>query len=83
MFFICEEPYPRYRSDEVQTWLGRFKYNRTRSGVMINEVPMDDLQTLVRELRGRAKYIFVTEIAGDFYERFGPRSWEAFMQALK
>lgn len=50
---------------------------------MINEVPMDDLQTLVRELRGRAKYIFVTEIAGDFYERFGPRSWEAFMQALK
>ncbi|KAJ5999458.1 hypothetical protein N7451_007268 [Penicillium sp. IBT 35674x] len=83
MFFISEEPYPRYRSDEVQKWLGQFKYDRNRSGVMINEVPLDDLEKLVHELRHRAAYIFVTEIAGDFYERFGPRSWEAFMQALQ
>lgn len=83
MFFICEESYPRYRSDEVQTWLGRFNYDRTRAGVMINEVPMDDLENLVHELRHKAKYIFITEIAGDFYERFGPTSWGAFMHALK
>ncbi|KAJ5715451.1 uncharacterized protein N7483_012632 [Penicillium malachiteum] len=83
MFFICEEPYPRYRSDEVQTWLGRFNYDRSRSGVMINEVPMEDLPDLVHELRHKVKYIFVTEIAGDFYERFGPLSWGAFMQALQ
>ncbi|KAJ5931030.1 hypothetical protein N7466_006523 [Penicillium verhagenii] len=83
MFFISEEPYPRYRSDEVQKWLGRFKYERIRSGVMINEVPLDDLENLVHELRHKAAYIFVTEISGDFYERFGPHSWNALMQALQ
>ncbi|KAJ5633295.1 cell surface protein [Penicillium lividum] len=83
MFFISEEPYPRYRTDEVQKWLGRFKYDRNRSGVMINEVPLDALETLVHELRHKAAYIFVTEVAGDFYERFGPHSWGALMKALQ
>jgi hypothetical protein len=83
LIFVCEEPYPRYRSEEVQNRLSQLPYDRAHAGFMISEVPLSDLQALVHELRHRSAYLFVTEIAGDFYERFGPQSWGKFMQALK
>lgn len=83
LVFTCEEPYPRYRSDVVQQRLKEYHHDRTMAGYMISEVPNEDLTDLVLELRHRSAYIFVTEIAGDFYERFGPESWGIFMQALQ
>ncbi|RAL10681.1 spherulation-specific family 4 protein [Aspergillus homomorphus CBS 101889] len=83
LILVCEEPYPRYRTDEVQQYLARFDYDRLRCGYMISEVPRDEVRPLVHDLRHRAAYIFVTEIAGDFYERFGPQSWGMMMEALQ
>ncbi|KAL2812288.1 Spherulation-specific family 4 [Aspergillus granulosus] len=81
--FVCEEPYSRYRSDEVQKWLELHPFDRTRAGFMISGVPNEELHSLVQELRDRSAYFFVTEVVDDFYESFGPRSWGAFMQALQ
>ncbi|KAL3443105.1 Spherulation-specific family 4 [Aspergillus insuetus] len=83
MTFICEEPYSRYRSDEVQKWLELHPFERTRAGFMISGVPNEEVHGLVQELRRRSAYIFVTEVADDFYESFGESSWGAFMRALQ
>ncbi|KAL2859257.1 Spherulation-specific family 4 [Aspergillus pseudodeflectus] len=83
MTFICEEPYSRYRSDEVQKWLELHPFERTRAGFMLSGVPNEELHGLVQELRHRSAYIFVTEVVDDFYESFGERSWGAFMRALQ
>lgn len=89
MMVVCEEPYARYRSDEVQHRLRELHYDRTRCGYQLNAVPLEEseeegggIAKVVEELRHRAAYLFVTEVAGDFYERFGPTSWGAFMQAM-
>ncbi|RAK95347.1 spherulation-specific family 4 protein [Aspergillus ibericus CBS 121593] len=82
LIFVCEEPYARYRTNEVQHRLRELHYHRDRCGYMVTEVPCQEIPALVRDLRHRATYIFVTEIVGDFYERFGPTSWGAMMEAL-
>jgi hypothetical protein len=83
MTFICEEPYARYRSDEVQKWLELHPFDRTHAGFMISGVPNEEVHGLVQELRRRSAYIFVTEVVDDFYESFGESSWGAFMRALQ
>ncbi|OOF93576.1 hypothetical protein ASPCADRAFT_407739 [Aspergillus carbonarius ITEM 5010] len=83
LILVCEEPYARYQSQEVQHRLRELHYHRDRCGYMVTEVPDDvNMADLVRDLRDRATWIFVTEIVGDFYERFGPTSWGALMKAL-
>ncbi|KAE8387015.1 Spherulation-specific family 4 [Aspergillus alliaceus] len=62
LILTCEEPYSRYRSNEVQRRLRQLHYDRTRCG---------------------AAYLFVTELFGEFYERFGPNSWTVFIEALQ
>ncbi|KAL3476617.1 Spherulation-specific family 4 [Aspergillus californicus] len=79
--FVCEEPYERFRSDEVQKWLALHPVDRTSAGYMVSNVPLDELHAVVRDLRHRSAYLFVTEIAEDFYESFGS-SWHGFMQAM-
>ncbi|KAI9368935.1 Spherulation-specific family 4, partial [Aspergillus egyptiacus] len=92
---VCEEPYERYRSPEVQNWLAVHPLHRTRAGCMISGVPVQEegegdangelllLHRLVQELRHRSAYIFVTEVKERFYESFGGRSWAALMRALQ
>ncbi|KAE8151471.1 Spherulation-specific family 4-domain-containing protein [Aspergillus avenaceus] len=82
LIITCEESYSRYRSTEVQHRLRDYHYDRTRCGYVIHSVPMPEIHSLVHELRHRAAYLFVTELFGEFYERFGPSSWSAFAQAL-
>ncbi|KAF7587107.1 hypothetical protein BBP40_007713 [Aspergillus hancockii] len=83
LILTCEEAYSRYRSNEVQIRLRDYPYDRARSGYVIHSVPMHHLQPLVHDLRHRAAYLFVTELFGEFYERFGPSSWNAFLEALQ
>ncbi|KAE8355716.1 Spherulation-specific family 4 [Aspergillus coremiiformis] len=83
LILTCEESYARYRSTEVQRRLHDLHHDRIRSGYVIHSVPMHHLRPLVLELRHRGAYLFVTEFFGEFYERFGPRSWTAFMEALQ
>lgn len=81
LILTCEEPYSRYRSNEVQQRLRQLHYDRARCGFMIHSVPRDDLRPLVHDLRHRAAYLFVTELFGEFYERFGPSSWTTMVEA--
>ncbi|BCS28304.1 spherulation-specific family 4 protein [Aspergillus puulaauensis] len=81
--FVCEESYTRYRSSDVQDWLALHPCDRTRAGYIISGVPMPELHALVQELRHRSAYLFVTEFEENFYEAFGPSSWEGFMRALQ
>ncbi|RAK84446.1 hypothetical protein BO79DRAFT_240463 [Aspergillus costaricaensis CBS 115574] len=82
LLLVCEEPFARWQTNEVQHRLGELPYPRDRCGYMVTEVPNHHLPALVRDLRRRAAYIFVTEIVGDFYERFGPSSWGMLMESL-
>ena len=81
VILVCEEPFDRYRGDEVQQRLSEFPYHRERSGYMLSGAPGEDIQQLVQELRPRGKYLFVTELVEDFYESFGT-SWGDFMDAM-
>lgn len=82
LLLVCEEPFARWQTNEVQHRLGELPYPRDRCGYMVTEVPNHHIPALVRDLRRRAAYIFVTEIVGDFYERFGPSSWGMLMETL-
>ncbi|KAL4971572.1 Spherulation-specific family 4 [Aspergillus desertorum] len=81
--FVCEESYARFQSDEVQNWLASHPFDRDRAGYMISGVPVTELAQLVRELRTRAAWLFVTDVKENFYECFGG-SWTdgTFMRAL-
>jgi hypothetical protein len=48
---------------------------------MAHSVPEEDIETFVYELRGRAKYLFVTDLKTDYYHSFG-KSWNRFVAAL-
>lgn len=77
----CEEPYARYRGDEVQKRLRDYHYERERSGYQISGVPIEDMGKAVGDLRRRGAYLFATDLAEDFYESFGD-SWAAFVAAV-
>jgi hypothetical protein len=77
----CEEPYERYRGEEVQKRLKDYHIEQPKSGYMISGVPGDEIVRLVRELRQRGAYLFVTDLVDDFYESFGP-SWDDFVAAF-
>ncbi|KAL4967042.1 spherulation-specific family 4 protein [Aspergillus stella-maris] len=78
----CEEPYHHYRSAEVQDWLGLNPMARDQAGYMVSGVPAEAVQELVRELRHRSGYVFVTDTEVDFYESFG-ESWAGFVRAMQ
>ncbi|KAL4804607.1 cell surface protein [Aspergillus unguis] len=81
LVIVCEESYTRYRSVDVQRWLAINPIDRENAGFILSGVPVENVGELVQELRHRGAYIFVTELAEGFYERFG-RSWDLLMQAL-
>lgn len=48
---------------------------------MMNAVPKDDVPEVTRMLRGRAQFLFVTDLEENFYESFGP-SWDSFVETI-
>lgn len=48
---------------------------------MVHSVPAGQVFELTRELRGRAEYVFVTDLAKDYYQSFG-HSWNEFVTAM-
>ena len=82
MIITCEEPYDRYQGKEVQQRLKEYPYDRARSGYMISAVPGEEIGSLVRELRHRGAYLFVTDLVNHFYEIFG-NSWGDFVAAIE
>ncbi|KKY22815.1 putative cell surface protein [Phaeomoniella chlamydospora] len=82
MIVTCEEPYGRYKGQEVQQRLREYHYDQPRSGYMISAVPEGQIEPLVSELRHRGSYLFVTDLVDDFYESFG-ESWSNFVAAIE
>ncbi|KAH9206433.1 Spherulation-specific family 4 [Leptodontidium sp. 2 PMI_412] len=78
----CEEPYDRYREDEVQQRLQEYPCNWARAGYMISAVPDGEIATFVGQLCHRGAYLFVTDLVENFYESFG-RSWTEFVAATE
>jgi hypothetical protein len=78
----CEEPYERYRGEEVQKRLEDYHYDQPRSGYMVSGVPSTEIFALLQKLRYRGAYLFVTDLVNDFYESFGD-SWGEFIAAFE
>jgi hypothetical protein len=78
---IVETTYDAYRTPEYQQWLGRYQYDRHSVCCMMHSVPVEHIRTITHELRQRAAYLFVTDLAVDQYQSFGV-GWKDFIQAM-
>lgn len=78
---VFEEGYSRYRSCGQNERKALDVYDRTGACYILHSVPRDQVKSLVRELRPRAEYIFVTDRRQKYYEGFGD-SWNDFIRAM-
>ncbi|KAF2645200.1 hypothetical protein P280DRAFT_545224 [Massarina eburnea CBS 473.64] len=78
---VAEVTYYDFKSESFQRWLSRSPYGRDRSSYMIHSTPEGNVEDLVRTIRERAAYIFVTDLEMDYYHSFGS-SWDRFVLAM-
>ena len=78
---VFEESYSRYRSCGQGEQRALDAYNRKGASYILHSVPRNQVIPLVRELRPRAEYIFVTDRQTKYYEGFG-ETWNDFIRAL-
>lgn len=78
---VFEESYARYRSCGVNERKALDVYDRKGASYILHSVPRNQVKALVRELRPRAEYIFVTDRRSKYYEGFGD-SWNDFIRAM-
>jgi Leu/Phe-tRNA-protein transferase len=78
----CEESLQRYQRREVRTHYARFNYTQPMSACLISATPPDEIAGLTQNLRRTYAYLFVTDLAHNFYERFSS-SLEGFVYALE
>ncbi|KAK7187561.1 hypothetical protein PSPO01_06295 [Paraphaeosphaeria sporulosa] len=79
---VAEVAYSDFHTRNFQNWLARSTLHRSNTSYMIHgfsEESVDDF--VVHMLRGKARYIFVTERSTDMYHGFGA-SWKAFIAAM-
>jgi hypothetical protein len=76
-----EESFERWQSVAVQHRLSMVPYDNTRSAYMVHSVPINEVRGLVRELRHRGKYLFVTDLQEHYYVQFGT-CWSEFVDAM-
>ncbi|PVI00922.1 glycoside hydrolase family 135 protein [Periconia macrospinosa] len=77
----AEVAYRFFRSDEFQNWLALSPYGRERTSYMIHSVERENVGEVVRSMRGRAQYLFVTDLKVDFYHEFSD-TWGSFVAAM-
>jgi Spherulation-specific family 4 len=78
---VTEESFTQWQSQAVQQRLSMVPYDYARSAYMVHSVPVDDVRGLVRQLRHRGKYLFVTDLSEHYYVQFGS-SWREFIDAM-
>jgi hypothetical protein len=78
---VFEEGYSRYRSCGQGEQRALDAYDRKGASYILHSVPRNQVIPLVRELRPRAEYIFVTDRQTRYYEGFG-ESWNDFIRAM-
>ncbi len=79
---VCEEPYARFRSLEIQQRLDTYRLEHGQNMFQISAVPVDRLDDAVTRLARRGRYLFATDLVKDFYESFG-ESWVPFVNAME
>ncbi|KAH6680585.1 cell surface protein [Halenospora varia] len=79
---VAEESFEQYRSSALQERLSALlRYDRERCAFIVHSVPRDAIKPLVKELRQRGMYLFVTANCEDYYVRFGS-CWGDFVEAM-
>jgi hypothetical protein len=78
---VAEVDYGQFQTAEYQDWLAKSPYGRDQSSYMIHGAPVDGLADFVSALRGRARYLFVTNLSEGCYQSFGD-AWEVFVEAI-
>lgn len=78
---VFEESFSRYRSCGQNEQKALDIYDRKGASYILHSVPRDQIKPLIRELRPRAEYIFVTDRRNKYYEGFG-ESWSDFIRAM-
>ncbi|KAF2788862.1 hypothetical protein K505DRAFT_285346 [Melanomma pulvis-pyrius CBS 109.77] len=78
---VVEMSHASFQTPEHQQWLETSPYDRTRSCYMVHSVPAEEVEEFAYGLRGRAKYLFVTDLDVGYYQSFG-KSWNLFVEAL-
>ncbi|PVH94173.1 glycoside hydrolase family 135 protein [Periconia macrospinosa] len=77
----AEVAYRFFRSDEFQNWLAFSPYGREHTSYMIHSVEEENVGEVVRSVRDRAQYLFVTDSKVNFYHGFST-TWESFVAAM-
>ncbi|CZT46531.1 related to cell surface protein [Rhynchosporium secalis] len=79
---VFETEYKHFKDREVQQRLTNLlRYDRDRCSFMVLSVPKSEVPDLVRDLKRRAKYIYVSESKRGWYEKFGD-GWDRFIEAV-
>jgi hypothetical protein len=78
---VFEQAYAVFRNESVQESLATGGYERTAASIIVHSTPIEEVEGLVDELRGKAEYLFVTDLQEDYYQSWGA-SWDAFVDAV-
>ncbi|KAK3681894.1 hypothetical protein LTR37_020787 [Vermiconidia calcicola] len=79
---VCEETLERYHSYSPAEKVGIGAWPRSQCCMILHTVPKQQIRPLVRELRQRAAYLFITELGiGACYQKWGS-GWEEFIDAM-
>jgi hypothetical protein len=65
---VVETAYEQFMTDEYQEWLATSPYDWSRSCYMIHSTPDEQVDSVAREVKSRARYVFVTSARKCFYE---------------
>ena len=78
---VAEMAYSDFQSEQHQKWLATSSLSCEQTSYMLYAVPNEVMGDLVRDLRGMAKYIYVTDREVDAYNGFGA-GWKSFVEAM-
>jgi hypothetical protein len=79
---VVETSYAQFDTPEYQDWLATSPYDRSRTCYMLHSVPEKKVKELTKALGKRAKFLFVTSAATNFYESFSESSWGDFVVSM-
>lgn len=78
---VFEDSHGRWQDKEVREWQGTNRYPWKKCCFMVHSAPRGEIGELVKELKGRGKYLFVTDLKERLYEGFG-EGWSEFVDAV-
>lgn len=78
---VVETAYEQFMTDEYQEWLATSPYDWSRSCYMIHSTPDEQVDSVAREVKSRARYVFVTSARKCFYETWAS-SWKGFVAVM-